>query len=72
MRDPEELREYVRTLMKELERHSTSHPQVLKGEKVQAVQAETEKLKKKYEELAKKNNEVRVQVEAQKRLLSRI
>lgn len=58
--DPEALRSYVNDLMQELNKHSASHPQILKGEPVEHLQTEIEKHKKAYDQAAKKNNDVRI------------
>ena len=72
MTNPEDLRSFVKQLMNELSKHSQSHPQILKGESVEQVMAETEKYKKQFETANKKNNDLRIQIEAQKRLIERI
>jgi hypothetical protein len=50
--------------MGELNKHSSSHPQILKGENVDIIISETEKNKKLYEQLSKKNSDMRIQIEA--------
>lgn len=37
MINPEHLREYVRELMGELKKHSSTHPQMLKGETLETI-----------------------------------
>ncbi|CDW85604.1 kinesin motor domain protein [Stylonychia lemnae] len=72
MVNPEELRKLVKDLMQELAKHSASHPQILKGENVEQILQDTEKHKKEYEKASNKNNDVKIQIEAQKRFLERI
>lgn len=57
--------------MKTLQKYSSSHPQVLKGQDVEQIQQETESYKKVYEQYLKKNNEYKVQIEGQRRLIER-
>eukprot|EP00347_Sterkiella_histriomuscorum_P016198 403354110 len=70
--NPDELRKYVKELMGELNKHSSSHPQILKGENVEQILKETEIHKKEFEKANKKSNDVKIQIEAQKRLIERI
>ena len=58
--NPDELRTYVKELMGELNKHSESHPQILKGENVDKILEEIEKHKKAYENSSKKNNDIRI------------
>ena len=58
--------------MNELGKHSSSHPKILKGENVDSVLKEIEFHKKEYEKASKTHNDLKIQIEAQKRLIDRI
>jgi len=67
----EEVKEYVLALMEQQERRQATHPSALKGESLHEVKEELEGLRKKFEQAKKETNNVRVHIEAQKRIIER-
>lgn len=67
----EDLKEYVLALMTQQERTQATHPSALKGESLQEVKQDLELFKRKFEQTKRETNNIRVQIEAQKRIIER-